>query len=78
MVGPYPYLRGVPFIKSMHRLMLETFEGPMPKNKQGRHLDDNKMNWRAANLAWGTTHENNADRVRNGRTTKGGNWRTRR
>lgn len=34
-----------------------------------RHLDDNRMNYHADNLAWGTAKENSEDAKRNGRLT---------
>lgn len=50
----------------VHRLVAEAFLGPMPAGMQTRHLDDDKTNNAAANLAYGTRAENEADKVRNG------------
>lgn len=38
---------------------------------QVRHLDGNKLNPHADNLAWGTAKENAEDRERHGRTSRG-------
>lgn len=51
----------------VHTLVLEAFRGARPfAGAYGRHLDDDKLNNRLDNLAWGTPSENNYDRVRNG------------
>ncbi|WP_439629144.1 HNH endonuclease signature motif containing protein [Gemmata sp.] len=51
---------------NVHRLVLEALAGPCPPGMQTRHLDGNKRNNRATNLAWGTPAENAADRARHG------------
>jgi hypothetical protein len=56
---------------SVHLLMLETFVGPRPEGKVGRHLDDDKSNNAIDNLAWGTPVENYADRDANNKTARG-------
>lgn len=48
-----------------HRLVAEAFIGPCPAGQEVRHLDDDKDNNDAANLAYGTHAENGADQVRN-------------
>lgn len=52
--------------KLVHMLVLETFVGPKPPDKEARHLDGVKSNNALSNLAWGTHAENYADRVRHG------------
>ena len=56
----------------IHRLILETFVGPRPKEMECRHLDGTVTNNRLSNLTWGTRKENMEDRVRKG-TQKGEN-----
>ena len=46
----------------VHRLVLTAFYGKCPKGMESRHLDGDKTNNRADNLAWGTRAENIADR----------------
>ena len=53
-------------LKYAHRLVLEAFVGPCPDGHEGRHLDDDGMNCRLGNLAWGTRRQNAEDRRRNG------------
>lgn len=55
----------------VHRLVLEAFAGPCPKGMECRHMDGNKTNNSAANLAWDTHVNNMADRKRHG-TNRGG------
>lgn len=43
---------------------------PTPRHEV-RHLDGNKLNAHADNLAWGTQKENAEDRERHGRTSRG-------
>lgn len=45
----------------VHRLILEAFEGPRPKEVVCRHLDGDKKNNRVGNLAWGTQQDNAND-----------------
>jgi hypothetical protein len=45
-------------------------ERPSPEHEV-RHLDGNKDNPHADNLAWGTRKENADDRERHGRTSRG-------
>jgi len=51
----------------VHVLMALTFLGPRPDGLEVRHLDDDPINNRIENLAYGTQAENMSDRVRNGR-----------
>ena len=50
------------------RLILLAFKGPSldPECNFARHLDDDVLNNRLDNLAWGTVADNYADAVRNG------------
>lgn len=59
--------------RSVHRLVLHAWTGPPPPGKpECRHLDGEKTNNYADNLAWGTSAENSADQARHGTTVKGG------
>ena len=53
-------------------LMLEAFVGPRPPGELARHLNDDSLDDRLENLAWGTHADNRRDAWRNGR------WRNRR
>ena len=53
----------------VHALVLEAFVGPRPGGAVARHLDGNRLNNEASNLAWGSPAENNADSERHGRVT---------
>lgn len=62
-VGPYQRRN-----LTVHRMVCEAFHGPMPAwADRVRHLNDEKHDNRAVNLAWGTHADNMRDRVRNGR-----------
>lgn len=50
----------------VHRLVLEAFIGPCPDGMQCRHLDGNPGNNFVTNLRWGTSSENNLDKVGHG------------
>ncbi len=57
---------------SVHALVALAYLPPRPSpTHQVRHLDGNKMNPSADNLAWGTPKENADDRERHGRTSRG-------
>jgi hypothetical protein len=66
----YPFVslcRGPEIIqRKVHRLILETFEGPCPDGMQTRHLNDVHDDNRFSNLYWGTPLENVTDRIING------------
>lgn len=62
---------GKSYKRYIHRLLLETFVGPCPKNKQCRHLDGNKLNLNLSNLKWGTRRENQHDRMKHGTANYG-------
>ena len=54
-------------LRRVHHLVCEAFHGPRPSLKhQVRHLDGNKTNNNAENLAWGTNGQNSLDTVANG------------
>jgi hypothetical protein len=46
----------------LHRLICEALNGPCPNGMECRHLDGNKKNNAASNLAWGTKLENANDK----------------
>ena len=64
----------------VHRLVALAFHGAAPDGKSVvRHLNGNKLDNRAANLAWGTHAENVADMLRLGEIKTGHkspNWKT--
>lgn len=66
------YISIAPRQRYIHRLVIETFHGPPPPNAECRHLDGNKLNNRADNLAWGTSKENAQDRMKHGTHFPGG------
>ena len=52
----------------VQKLVILTFHGPKPfAGAEVRHLDDDRYNNKATNLAWGTRGENIRDAWRNGR-----------
>lgn len=55
----------------VHTLVLEAFVGSCPSGLQCRHLDGNRINNATENLAWGTSKENMADKIRHGTTGAG-------
>ena len=57
----------------VHRLIAEAFHGPCPDGHQCRHLDGNRYNNAAWNLAWGLPSENAADKVKHGTSNHGEN-----
>lgn len=50
----------------VHQLVLEAFVGPRPEGTECCHYDDDRGNNRLSNLRWGTSSENELDKVRNG------------
>lgn len=50
----------------VHHLVALAFHGPRPQGLEIRHLDGNRLNNDADNLAYGTASENQKDRVRHG------------
>src|SRR3990167_5119106 len=66
------YHRGRRRERLVHRLMLETFVGPQPKDSpHGAHRNDVPTDNRLDNLYWATPQENMDDRTRNGGTIVG-------
>jgi hypothetical protein len=55
----------------VHDVVASAFIGPKPKGMETRHLNDNKYENTAANLAYGTRQENEADRQRNDKVPRG-------
>lgn len=53
-----------------HALVLSAFVGPRPSGAVGRHLNGNRMDNRLANLAWGTSSQNQRDTVEHGMHAK--------
>ena len=52
-------------IVKIHRVLAEWLV-PNPNNlPMVRHLNDNKLDWRLENLAWGTQQDNESDKLRN-------------
>ena len=57
---------------AVHVLVARQYLPPRPSPKhEVRHLDGDKTNPCATNLAWGTQKENADDRERHGRTSRG-------
>lgn len=50
----------------IHRLLLTVFVRPPKSGEVGRHLNDQRLDNRLENLAWGTPSENSLDCIRNG------------
>ncbi|WP_082025680.1 HNH endonuclease [Methyloceanibacter caenitepidi] len=58
--------------KTVHGLVASAFLPPRPSQAHEiRHMDGNKTNNEASNLAWGTAKDNADDRRRHGRTSRG-------
>jgi hypothetical protein len=55
----------------VNSLVAAAFHGPRPPGLQCRHLDGNRVNNRADNLAWGTAEVNWEDRRRHGNARAG-------
>jgi len=53
-------------LKSIHRLILETFVSPCPVGMLTRHRDGNRLNNNLSNLLWGTPRANRLDMVEHG------------
>lgn len=59
------YKDGKSHPRLVHQLVIKAFKGPPPTKKhQTRHRDDNPTNNNIANLEWGTSKQNHADRKR--------------
>lgn len=56
----------------VHQLVCMTFHGPRPSERHhAAHWDGDKSNCRATNLRWATREENEADKIRHGKTNRG-------
>jgi DNA-binding NarL/FixJ family response regulator len=65
-------INGTSMNKAVHRLVADAHLPPRPSPiHQVRHLDGNKLNNHASNLAWGTPKENKADDKRLGVQIRG-------
>lgn len=71
LVGPRAARAGGRRKLFVHRAVLLAFVGPCPAGQEARHANDNPADNRLANLSWGTRLANQADRVRNGRRSRG-------
>ena len=57
--------------KLVHRLVLETFDGPCPEGMETRHLNGNPADNRLENLCWGTSQQNEYDKIQHGTSNRG-------
>jgi NUMOD4 motif/HNH endonuclease len=57
----------------IHTAVLLAFGGPRPEGSQCRHLDGDKNNNSAGNLAWGSPRENTDDKHRHDAVPRGEN-----
>ena len=55
----------------VHHLVLCAFVGPRQEGHEGRHLNGDRRDNRPSNLAWGTRADNEADKVKLGRSNRG-------
>lgn len=55
----------------VHRLICEAFHGKPKDGQQCRHLNGDRSDQRAENLAWGTPSENNRDKDAHNTSPKG-------
>jgi hypothetical protein len=55
-----------PYLKFIHRLLLETFIGPCPNDMEGCHNNGNPSDNRLENLRWGTRSDNIKDAIKHG------------
>lgn len=56
---------------TVHRLVLETLGPPRPPGTECRHLNGRRTDNRLVNLAWGTSKQNQADRIAHGTDIRG-------
>jgi hypothetical protein len=68
--GDYVLVRffkdGKRYPKKVHQVVMETFVGPRPDDMEVRHRDGNCVNNNLTNLSYGTSSQNNYDRVLHG------------
>lgn len=71
-VGVWDRVKKKQILTRVHRLVCRTFHGEQPSEQhEVRHLDGDKLNNVAANLAWGLHIENMQDRKRHGKYAVG-------
>ena len=56
---------------TVHQAVLLAWSGPKPPKSQSRHLDGNKANNSIQNLCWGSSKENNSDKIGHGTVARG-------
>jgi hypothetical protein len=59
-------INGTNTTKYLHRMVLETFIGPCPKEHECCHKDGHSLNNKLSNLKWGTPKENSYHRFLHG------------
>lgn len=70
--GSYGAVGGKGSRRYVHHVVCEVFHGPRPSSRhQVRHLDGDRTNNAASNLAWGTPEENARDKERHGTVSSG-------
>ncbi len=65
------YRCGKKYLRKVHHLLLETFVSPRIPGLVCRHLNGDSLDNSLENLCWGTSLENSADTIRQGRSPKG-------
>lgn len=65
------FKRGAGKTALVHRLVLEAFVGPCPEGLEARHLDGDPLNSGLENLVWGTSAENEQDKLAHGTSNHG-------
>tara|TARA_B110000503_G_C6782725_1_gene263952 strand:+ start:78 stop:458 length:381 start_codon:yes stop_codon:yes gene_type:complete len=53
-----PYVDGKKLVRTVHRLVLSTFEGKCPEGYECDHIDIDRSNNQLSNLRWLTKEEN--------------------
>jgi len=64
-------VNGIRAHRLIHQLVLEAFVGPAEPGQEARHLNGIRSDNRLVNLAWGTSAENEADKIRYGTSGHG-------
>jgi hypothetical protein len=62
---------GVRAQRLVHQLVLGAFVGPPEPDQEGRHLNGDRADNRLENLAWGTSSENEMDKLLHGTSSRG-------